>query len=59
MKNEGLNDEGGKMTISVASFRKSMEQAYKQGAQDAGENRGFSSGGELFGDMFSFNGGRR
>jgi len=59
MKNVGLNDESSKMTISVASFRKSMEQAYDQGTQDAKENRGFASGGKLFGDMFNFNGGRR
>jgi len=59
MKNMGLNDESSKMTITVASFRKSMEQSYNQGAEDAGKKSGFGDGGDLFGDMFNFKGGRR
>lgn len=57
MKNPGLNDDAGKMTISVASFKRSMEQSYRQGNDDRDSQPpqrvdAAPTREDMFGDMF-------
>ncbi len=55
-KNPGLRDDSAKMTISVTSFRRSMQQAFDTGQDSIRGRVGRVKPGDLmrdvFGDMF-------
>jgi hypothetical protein len=54
MKNRGLGDDDGKMTITVESFKGSLQKAYGQGSSDRKDVETSLGGvsGDLFGDLF-------